>query len=102
VSKIEHGATHTDGLERQGGFGWAQSINTLDPSCPNDTFAIDLHAIGIPKKKRFTQTPSFPAYRGPRTHVRTHARTHALMHCCGAARPLPRCDRIVRACEIMH
>jgi hypothetical protein len=49
-------------------------------------------------------TDSFPAYHGPRAHVRTHARMHALMHCCGAARPRPRprCDRVVRACEIMH
>jgi hypothetical protein len=82
VSKIEYGATHTDGLEIQGGFTWAQSINILDPSCPNDMFAIDLHAIGIPKKKkRFTDSFG-PAYRGPRTHARTHARAYALLWRC--------------------
>jgi hypothetical protein len=82
VSKIEHGATHTDGLERQGGFGWAQSINILDPSCPNDMFAIDLHAIGIPKRKG-SQTPSVLLTVGhARTYARTHARAYALLWRC--------------------
>jgi hypothetical protein len=74
VSKIEYGATHTDGLEIQGGFTWAQSINILDPSCPNDMFAIDLHAIGIPKKKKKVHRLLRSCLPWA-THARTYART---------------------------